>query len=347
MKVRNLILAACLSVLCVGCRQQDKESTNVEIGMEAIEDEYYQNALESFQAAITEEKRLVEAYRGEGLAYMGMGQYENAVSSFDKALGETDEKMTDAIKDIRYYKAAALYKMDNYVGTISVCDDILKLAAEGDAYYLRGTCYLEQGETDKAKVDFDAAVKDQPKDYELYLNIYESYKEKKLSAQGDTYLQKALEIESTAGEDAYQKARIYYFLENYEQAQAELTALVNEQEEKSLLLMGQIYQAQADYLHARNMYEQYISVYGETPEAYNGIVLADIGEQNYDSALAGIDKGIALDQEKGKQELYYNQIVAYEYKHDFDTAQVKAQEYVTRYPADKAGLKEYEFLQSR
>lgn len=351
MKARNLILISALSILTAGwmtgCSQDDGTPTNVEVGMEAIESEYYENALTSFQSAISEEKDLVSAYRGEGMAYMGLGQYEQAVASFDAAIKEAGEKRKETVKDIMYYKAAALYKKGDFVGTISVCDDILSGSSEGDAYYLRGTCYLEAGENEKAAVDFGAAVKVQPKDYDLYLNIYESYKEKKLSAEGDGYLQKALEIESTEKEDAYQKARIYYYLENYEQAQAELMPLVNEQNEAALLLMGKIYQAMKDYPHARNMYEQCISVYGETPMAYNGLVLADIGEQNYDSALANVEKGLALDKEKGKQELYYNQITAYEFKGDFETAKEKALAYRTRYPMDKLGKKEYEFLQSR
>ena len=50
---------------------------------------------------------------------------------------------------------------------------------------------------------------------------------------------------------------------------------------------------------------------------------------------------------EGKQELYFNEIVAYERKQDFDTAKTKAEEYVSRYPSDEAGQKEWEFLSTR
>ena len=347
MKKRITILATVILMGLFGCQQKDTEPTDVEIGMTAIENELYSDALASFEKAVEAEEDLVEAYRGEGMAYMGLGQYEDAVNSFQKALDETSERQKEARKDIFYYQAAAMYRLEDFAGTVSVCNEILKIAPEGDAYYLRGTCYLEQGETEKAKLDFDTAVKEEPEDYDLYLNIYESYRENKLSAQGDEYLQKALEIESSEEVDSYHKARIYYYLENYEEAQAQLTALVEEKNEDALILMGRVYQAMEDYPHAKNMYEQYIDQYGETPEAYNGMVLADIAQEDYDTALANIEKGLALSQERGKQELYFNQIVAYEYREDFATAKAKAQEYVERYPADEMGKKELAFLQSR
>ena len=348
-KARGIILLSILLFMMVlaGCKQETTLPTNVEIGMQEIEAGQYQKALTTFGTAILEEQDLVNAYRGEGIAYMGLGNYDEAIISFDEAIARAEDKQGELVKDIRYYKAATLYKTEDFTGTISVCDDILAEDSEADAYYLRGTSYLEQGEAEKAKIDFDIAVSQQPQDYDLYLNIYASYLEKNLSAEGDLYLQKALEIDSKNKEDAYHKARIYYHLENYEQAKTELTELVGEQGEKALLLMGKTYQAMEDYPHARNMYEQYILVHGETPTAYNGIALADIGEENYDRALGNIAKGLALAENKGKQELYYNEIVAYEFKGDFQTAKEKALTYRTSYVMDPLGKKEYDFLQNR
>ena len=47
------------------------------------------------------------------------------------------------------------------------------------------------------------------------------------------------------------------------------------------------------------------------------------------------------------QELYFNEIVAYERKLDFATAKAKAQEYIQNYPSDEAGQKEWVFLSTR
>ena len=60
-----------------------------------------------------------------------------------------------------------------------------------------------------------------------------------------------------------------------------------------------------------------------------------------------ITKGLALSNDKGKQDLYFNEIVVYEKKLDFATAKEKAAEYVKNYPADEAGIRENNFLKTR
>ena len=207
--------------------------------------------------------------------------------------------------------------------------------------------YMELDEKDKASVDFTTAVKLSPQDYDLLLNIYECYSDKNLSAEGDTYLQQALAINSDDTEDIYQKARIYYFLGEYDEAKAELNKMSDSQDARSMMLLSRVYMKQDDTAHARQLYQQYMDKYGETPEAYNGIVLCDIADADYDSALSNIEKGLALKEEKGKQDLYYNEIVVYEKKLDFETAKEKAGEYVKNYPSDEAGLRENNFLKTR
>ena len=67
-----------------------------------------------------------------------------------------------------------------------------------------------------------------PEDYTLYLNIYECYESQDLSALGDEYLQTALSIVPEEAEDYYHMGQIYYYLQQYDQAQS---ALLKPQEE--------------------------------------------------------------------------------------------------------------------
>lgn len=333
-----------LGLSLAGCQRTEGEPTLVETGMAAVEKGDYQEALSSFDTAIADGKDLIRAYRGAGMAYMGLGEYEKAVQFFDQALSETKEQQKETRKDILYYQAAAFYRWQNYEKTIETCGKILDISGEGDAFCLTGICYLKKGDEKAAQVNFDAAVEASPEDYDLYLDIYEAYKEEKLSATGDEYLQKALTIEKDTKEDAYHKAKIYYYLENYKKAQEQLAELVGEKDGDALLLMGKIALALEDPVRSAGLYEQYIAEIGETPEAYNGIALAEIAQEDYDAALAAIQKGLALEEEQGKQELYFNEIVAYEQKRDFATARAKAEAYVEKYPTDEAGQKEAEFL---
>ena len=79
-------------------------------------------------------------------------------------------------------------------------------------------------------------------------------------------------------------------------------------------MVGKIYLAVEDPARSVKMYEQYLAEIGESIEAYNGIVLAKMAQQDYDAALAAVAKGLAMDTEQGKQSLLYNEIVAYEHK---------------------------------
>ena len=50
---------------------------------------------------------------------------------------------------------------------------------------------------------------------------------------------------------------------------------------------------------------------------------------------------------KMKKEMKYNIIVAYEKMEDWESAEVKLEEYLDSYPNDKAAKKEAEFLETR
>lgn len=347
MKKRFAIILTAAALSMTGCSLLGQDTYYIDQGMEQINSGNYEEALTSFSSAEQEGKHLVESYRGSGMAYMALGEYDKAVEAFDRAVDLTKEKQKDVRKDILMYKATALYQSGDYEGAAKVCDTIQTFGDSVDAYYLQGLCYMELDEKDKAGVDFTTAVKLSPQDYDLLLNIYECYDDKNLSAEGDAYLQQALAINSDDSEDIYQKARIYYFLGDYEDAKTELNKMADSMDERSTMLLCRTYMKQDDTAHARQLYQQYMDKYGETPEAYNGMVLCDIADENYDSALENITKGLALSNDKGKQDLYFNEIVVYEKKLDFATAKEKAAEYVKNYPADEAGIRENNFLKTR
>ena len=114
-----------------------------------------------------------------------------------------------------------------------------------------------------------------------------------------------------------------------------------------MFLMGQVYLALEDYTHARNMYENIRAAFGDSPQCYNGMALCAMQEEKYDEALQYIQEGLKMDGFSGKQELYFNEMIIYERKLDFETAKQKAQEYTVRYPSDQRGQKEKLFLESR
>lgn len=291
----------------------------------------------------------LEQARDSGISLMAAGEYEAAVSAFEQAYQLCDDKMPDTKMDISLYEAACQFRLEDYAQVRDVCSRALNFKDHADAYYLRGASFLKLGETDAAKADFDAASVLAPGDYGMFLNIYMQYEEQNLSAVGDEYLQKALNNDSWEMEDYYQKGSIYFYLRDYPMAQKMLAKPTEAKHKNAMMLMGQVYLKLDDSTHARNIFRQYLEEYGSDANAYNGIVLCELADGNYDAAVSMAREGLALETEDEtvRRDLLYNEIVAYERKYDFASALAAAEQFVGQYPDDKAGKKEYAFLSSR
>lgn len=347
MKKWKIILILACSLALAGCGKTQKSTENIDQGNVSLGEGYYQEALGNFQAALNAQEDLVQSYRGEGIAYMGLGSYAEAVQSFTNALNAAKPNQTEIIQDLRLYKASAQYQMGDYENCKVTCAELLAVEELSEAYYLRGACEMEAGSENQAEADFDLAVSLKTDDYNLYLNIYELYREKNLSTDGGKYLEKALAIGGEDAEDLYQRGKIYYYLGNYEKAKEQLASAALQSHGPSILLLSQVNLETNDTESAQTLAQQYLTEIGETPGIYNVMAQICMTQEDYDGALEQINKGLALGSEEGKQDLLFNEIVAYERKSDFQTAKAKAEAYVALYPADEQGQKEYEFLSTR
>ena len=256
-KWKWLTLLIASSMLLGGCAMGGASGTKTTQGIAALDDGNYTQAQQLFEEAVQEDEEQMLAWRGLGLADMGLAQYEEAETAFQNALDAADEKMPENTQDLKLYLAAVEYRLAEYEKTIDTCTEILDAQEKGvaDAYYLRGAAQLHEGNQKDAKADFDSAVKLMPDDYDLYLNIYETYRVMNLSAVGGEYLQSALAIEGTEQEDYYNRGRIYFYLGDYDKAQSELIKVVEQKYEPAMTLMGRVYLAQEDYDHAEAVYE--------------------------------------------------------------------------------------------
>ena len=169
-----------------------------------------------------------------------------------------------------------------------------------------------------------------------------------MEADGTRYLEAALKTEAKSAEDYCDRGRVYYYMEDYTNAQKELTEAVNQKSTEAMLLLGMVYRAQGDTANARTMYQQYVAADDSDPaRGYNGLALCDIDDGSYDSALENITKGLEDASTAEMQDLLFNEIVVYEKKLDFATALSKMQEYVKMFPDDENAQKELTFLKSR
>lgn len=340
-----LIFSAAAGMLLVSsaCSSADEETFHQ--AETDLKEGNYQYALSGYEDSVAAQMNVTESYRGAGIACMGLGQYEQAEKYFNRAL--EDEKISDSFRlDTLRYKATAQYKQEKYQEAYQTSDKLAQSSPKAQDYLLMGLTALGIDSYDEAEENFQKAI-EEDSSYSVCIQIYDAYVSKDMEADGSRYLEQALQENPKDGDDYYNRGKIYFYMEDYSNAEKELKKAVEKENSQALLLLGKLYLQQEEAEKARTAYEQYNEMEVDSSMGYNGLALCDIEEGNYDSALDNIQKGLEDVDTDEMQDLYYNQMVVYEKKRDFVTALEKAEEYLSMFPNDEAARKEYDFLWSR
>ncbi|MCM1038038.1 MAG: tetratricopeptide repeat protein [Ruminococcus sp.] len=343
-KVLALSIAAMVSL--AGCGMEDK-TDNVSAGMAAVQNLEYEEALQLFNTALAENEDERQICRGMGIAYMGLSQYENAISYFERALQLSDGTVRDIDFDINYYLAAAYFRNGQAEEAIRSYDAILGLRpGEADAYYLRGCVKLYNGDYDSAKQDFDDTMKLDAQDYDRLIRIYEALVDNGYKEVGKEYLQQVITDNEKSISD-YDVGRIYYYLEDYENAREHLLRVKVTSDYEVSLYLGRTYEALGDYNYASSIYSDYTLNDQSKAEIYNQLGLCRMQMGEYELALMAFQDGMAIEGNDMMQTLKFNEIVAYEYMEDYTTAAVLMNDYLKSYPDDEVARRENQFLKTR
>lgn len=289
-----------------------------------------------------------EAYRKIGINSMAEGDYEKAVKSFQKALDISTGGIGAEEIDICYYKAAAQYAggaYDDAIETYTALIDYDKKNAE--AYFLRGSVYLNQGKTDKALKDYKKAVEADMNNYEMYEGIYQNLANHDQKAEGEKYLKQALDLKPKTAEDYAQRGHIYYFLEDYDNAKKNLDKAIDKNDKNALLYLAEVYNAMGQTENAQGLLENYVKNNSGDSEALNTLGMMQLNDKNYEDALKYFELGLKVKNASNRQELMKNQIAAYEYMGDFESAKEKMKSYLKEYPNDESAVRENTFLKTR
>ena len=346
MKMKWMILAGFL-LLFAGCSGNKEADQCYKEGIEALKQEKYDTALACFEQLIEEGELLPEAYRGYGIAWMEKEMYPEAIAAFSRSLNNLDGNHPKFKEDVMFYLAQMRILTGELDKAIAVYSDMLKDNEENaQAFFLRGKVYLDKKEFANASKDFERALRG-CEDYDLYINIYQLYAKIERTSDGDKYLEMALALEPESAEDYYHRGRIYENQGLYMEAKAALLSAIQLGHEDAMLLLGRIYLKLEDSSNARKMYQDYLEQSEKKAIAYNGLAQCDIYDGDYDRALKNIRKGLNAGEDSEIQGLLYNEIVAYEYKKDFQIAKEKMAAYLEKYPDDEDAIRENEFLSTR
>ena len=338
-KIICLLAAGLGALLLTGCggeNQKTYEQANAD-----LEEANYDYALNEYQACISAGYKLAQSYRGSGIVKLRTGDYQGAIDDLTNALNDEKTGKSDR-KDLLEYRAAAELKAELYDQTLA--EDY---SLNANDYYLTGCVALAMDSYDEASSNFSEAY-GSDSTYEMAIQIYEAYLGQDMEADGTRYLEAALKTEAKTADDYCERGKVYYYMDDYENARTELTTAADKGSTEATLILGMVYMAQGDTSNARSFYQQYIDADGDDPaKGYNGLALCDISDGDYDSALQNISQGLGDATSDEMRDLLFNEIVVYEKKLDFSTALSKAQEYVQTFKDDDAAAKELTFLQSR
>ena len=344
-KKTALLLAVCLSLgTLAGCSTE--EINNYRQAELDLADGNFQTALEEYETAVSDGIKVAESYRGAGVANVRLGNYEAAIEDFTQALN--CEKVGKALKkDILSYRAAAYLKTKSYEEALTDCQALAEgYDMDADLYFLSGEVALAMDSYEEAASYFEQAYGEDAT-YDMAIRIYAVYLEQDMEADGTRYLEAALSGEAKNAQDHCDRGRVYYYMDDYENASEELKQAIDGGNTEAMALLGMVYMEQKDTANARSLFQQYVSQAENGAKGYNGLALCDIADGDYDSALSNISSGISAADAEDMQSLLFNEMVVYEKKLDFATALQKAEEYMNMYPDDKTAKKELAFLKTR
>lgn len=335
-------------IVASGCGIKKEGASHVEKGMSYIDVFEYDNGIAEFEASIEAGEDVQLAYRGAGIACLGKGDYENAITYFTKALKESKGKVKELEKDISYYLAEAEYGNGNTEEAIEIYTNLLHLDEKNtDGYYLRGVAYLSGENLNQSKEDFDKAILLNKNEYNLYILISENLIESGYTSEANEYLKQALEIGGDKVDNYSGRGKIYYYLGEYDTALSELKQANEKGSIEALYYLGLTYEKLNDIDGAIAQYEKYIEANHDSGQVYNQLGLCKLKKEDYEGGLTSIQKGISEGDGTAIQELLLNEVGAYEYLGDFETARTKMASYLEVYPDDKEAAREYEFLKTR
>lgn len=287
-----------------------------------------------------------QAYRSYGITCMSQGNYEEAVKAFQKALSAA-HSVGDMELDINLYLAESYYRLNDIDSALETYDALISYNDYAPAYFQRGNLLMEQGRTDEALSDYNQAIQKDKKNYELYIGIYETLKNKGQDERARDYLQKGYEQSGEKGRDHFYKGRIAYYLEEYENAVSLLKQAIEQDYVEANFYLAMIEKALGENEAAETYLNAYLS-----SDKVDAQALVHAGEEtfankDYEWSIRFFEG--AKDQKDllDRQNLLKNLTVAYEKMGDYQKAKEILEEYVNEFPKDDEAAAELQFLKTR
>lgn len=328
----------------------------IHLGMAYVEQKSYDEALGYFnQAEGCAENDAQKALlnRGRGIACLYQGDYQTAIKWFGDALNISSQS-NDIRIDTLYYKAEAEQKSGDYQAAVQSYGQIIDLKDDAGTRMLRGMAYMQLQDYASAEKDLYAAIKQSRKSYAVYRTLYSALEAQDKDDEAKQVLNDALQLSGSSGEDYYNRGMIYVDLQDYTNAADMLNKSYDKGYKAALLGLGELSYTQQDYDTALTYYGKYFDEVDISSvdaslaaKAYNQYAAVLLAKGEYEKAAQACESGLTYNDRESDAALSFNLIVSYEHLEQWEDAYNTAKTYVSKYPEDTKGQKEYQFLESR
>lgn len=328
----------------------------IHLGMAYVEQKSYDEALGYFNQAEgcaenDDQKALLN--RGRGIACLYQGDYQTAIKWFGDALNISSQS-NDIRIDTLYYKAEAEQKSGDYQAAVQSYGQIIDLKDDAGTRMLRGMAYMQLQDYASAEKDLYAAIKQSRKSYAVYRTLYSALEAQGKDDEAKKVLNDALQLSGSSGEDYYNRGMIYVDLQDYTNAADMLNKSYDKGYKAALLGLGEVSYTQQDYDTALTYYGKYFDEVDISSvdaslaaKAYNQYAAVLLAKGEYEKAAQACESGLTYNDRESDAALSFNLIVSYEHLEQWEDAYNTAKTYVSKYPEDTKGQKEYQFLESR
>ena len=328
----------------------------IHLGMAYVEQKSYDEALGYFNQAEgcaenDDQKALLN--RGRGIACLYQGDYQTAIKWFGDALNISSQN-NDIRIDTLYYKAEAEQKSGDYQAAVQSYGQIIDLKDDAGTRMLRGMAYMQLQDYASAEKDLYAAIKQSRKSYAVYRTLYSALEAQGKDDEAKQVLNDALQLSGSSGEDYYNRGMIYVDLQDYTNAADMLNKSYDKGYKAALLGLGEASYTQQDYDTALTYYGKYFDEVDISSvdaslaaKAYNQYAAVLLAKGDYEKAAQACESGLTYNDRESDAALSFNLIVSYEHLEQWEDAYNTAKTYVSKYPEDTKGQKEYQFLESR
>jgi tetratricopeptide (TPR) repeat protein len=317
-----LFLGVCLFMATtqVATAATDTSVLRIQEGTAALLRGQYEQAVTAFDRALQDtdlsEGRLASVFSDRGVAKWRMQRHEDALKDFSKSI-----ELSDGSPATFNNRANVYIDLGQYEEAIKDLDKAIALApGYGAAYNNRGNAHFQLNHFDQALKDYRRAIQLLPANAIPYNGRAQVQELLGRPYSGLRYITRAIALNGKYTAAYRNRALLFQRLERYDDALADYERLIKLEPEDADLYVGrgQVISAQKKPRTAIDDFSQAIELDPENAQAYIGRGAAYLANKQYDEALADFDQAIVLDSALG--EAYIQRAETYIALSNFDLA---------------------------